>query len=719
MTAERPTFSPLWHRVRAMRPRLRPHTQIVRQFYRGRRWHVVQDPASNQFFRLDPISYELVAMLDGARTIEEIWRALLTRHADAAPTQPDVVQLLAQLYGSNLLAAEGSPEAEQLLRRGRERLKKKAVQKALGVMYFKIRLFNPDAILEWVEPILRPILNRWGLLAWAALVAAALWQIAPHLSRLWRGVPDALQAANWGWLLLGYVVLKAFHELGHGVLCRRFGGQVPEFGAMLLVLMPSPYVDASACWAFPEKWRRIAVGAGGIVFELAIAAAAVFVWLRADEGTLVSQLAFNAILTAGVSTVLFNANPLMRFDGYYVLSDLLEVPNLMQRSSRMLQHLFQRHVYRIKDARPPTTQPGERAILLVFGVLALAYRVALFVTVTLLVMGKFFALGLVLAVWTAAAWFLVPAGAFVHWLASSPQLAEHRFRAVAVSLLLVAAVGGLVGLTPMPDRRRAEGVIESERVAGLFVGAPGVVVEAHARPGDRLVGGDPILTLRSPELETQLALAQAQLAEERVREREWAVENPAAAQVGAGRVDAAQRQVEQLRARLDRLVVRAPFDGVLVGDDPARLVGSFAAEGRPIADFVDERALRVAVGMTQPQAGWLFQVPRERFGVHMRRVADPHRTLAGGRVFAVDAGQRRLPHAALSLQGGGSALTDPSDRSGLRVRTPVFTVYVEPEAGGLPGMPGERVAVRFTLPPRPLLAQWTDRLLKAIPDVDL
>lgn len=719
MTVERPTFSPLWHRVRAMRPRLRPHTQIVRQFYRARRWHVVQDPASNQFFRLDPISYEFVAMLDGERTVEEIWRDLMARHADASPTQPEVVQLLAQLYGSNLLAAEDSPEAEQLLRRGRERLKNKAVQKALGVMYFKIRLFNPDAILEWVEPILRPRLNRWGLLAWAALVLAGLWQIVPHLSRLWRGVPEAMQAANWGWLLLGYVVLKAFHELGHGVLCKRFGGQVPEFGALLLVLMPSPYVDASACWAFPDKWRRIAVGAGGMIFELAIAAVAAFVWVRADEGTLVSQLAFNAILTAGISTVIFNANPLMRFDGYYILSDLLEVPNLMQRSNKMLQHLFQKHVYRIKDARPPTHQAGERAILLAFGVLAMAYRVLLFVTVTLFVMGQFFALGLILAVWTAAAWFLVPLGTFVHWLVSSPQHAELRGRAVALSLLMVAAAGGLIGLVPMPDRRRAEGVIESASATGLFVRAPGVVVEAHARPGDRVRAGDIILTLKSAELESQLALASAMLREERVREREWAAENPAAAQVGAERVEAAARQVDQLRERLNRLVVRAPFDGVLVGDDPARLLGSYAPEGEPVAELVNDEALRVAVGMTQAQAGWMFQVSRERYSVELRRVADPERTLQGGRVWAIDAGQRRLPHAALSLQGGGSAQTDPADRSGLLARRPVFTVYVETEPGVLAGMPGERIAVRFTLPARPLLSQWTDRLLKAIPDVDL
>lgn len=718
MSAERPTFSPMWHRVRAMRPRLRPHAQITRQFYRARRWHVIHDPVGHQFYRLDPISYELVCLLDGERTIEEIWRELLARHADAAPTQPEVVQLLAQLYGSNLLSAEASPEAEQLLRRGRERLKKKAAQKALSIMYFKARLFNPDALLEWIEPILRPLLNRWGLLAWLMLVLTALWQILPHADRLVRGVPDALQAANWPWLLAGYIVLKAVHELGHGVLCKRFGGQVPELGVLLLVLIPSPYVDASACWAFPDKFRRIAVGAGGMIFELALASLAAFVWLRADEGTLVHQLAYNAVLTAGVSTILFNANPLMRFDGYYILSDLVEVPNLMQRSNRLLQYLFQKHVYRLRDARPPTTQPGEYAILLVYGILALAYRLVLFVTITLYVMGQFFALGLILALWTAAAWFIVPLATFVHWLASSPRLGEHRFRAVSVTLLMAGAVVAPLSFVPVADRRRGEGVIESVRLAGLYVGVQGTVAQVHARPGDHVRAHDPILTLHSPELQCQLALAEALLREERVREREWSADNPAAAQVAVERVRAAERQVERLRERLERLVVRAPFDGVIVGDDPARLLGAFVDEGRFVTQMLDDRALRVAVGLSQPDVGWLFQIPRERFRVEIRRRARPDDIFEGGTVRIVEAGQRQLPHPALSIQGGGSTATDPRDSAGLAAARPVFTVYIEP-VGPMPGLPGERVAVRFSLPPRPLLWQWTDRLLKAVPAIDL
>src|SRR4029079_1398608 len=148
MTPERPTFSPLWHRVRALKPRLRPHVQITRQFYRARRWHVVHAPASTQFYRLSPVGHEMVGLLDGSRTVEDVWNLCLGTHGDAAPTQGEVIEMLGQMYNSNLLAIDTTPETEQLLSRGRERVKRRIASQAIGIMYFRIRLFNPDRYLS-------------------------------------------------------------------------------------------------------------------------------------------------------------------------------------------------------------------------------------------------------------------------------------------------------------------------------------------------------------------------------------------------------------------------------------------------------------------------------------------------------------------------------------------------------------------------------------------
>jgi putative peptide zinc metalloprotease protein len=255
---ERATFSPLWHRVRALKPRLRPHVQVTRQHYRGRRWHVAHDPASNQFFRLSPVAYEMVGLLDGSRAVEEVWNISLGNHGDAAPTQGEVIELLGQMYNSNLLAIDTTPETEQLLSRGRERLKRRISQQAIGIMYFRVKLFNPDRYLTWLEPILRPLINGWGFLFWCAWIIWALVRIAPHGEAIQESFRNVIDPTEWFSVFVVFVVIKAIHETGHGIICKRFGGQVPEFGAMLLVLLPSPYVDASATWAFPSKWRRMA-----------------------------------------------------------------------------------------------------------------------------------------------------------------------------------------------------------------------------------------------------------------------------------------------------------------------------------------------------------------------------------------------------------------------------------------------------------------------------
>ncbi len=717
--AERPTFSPFWHRVRAMKPRLRPHVQITRQFYRGRRWHVVRDPSSNQFYRLNPIAHEFVGLYDGKRTIEEIWKIVLERHGDAAPTQGEAIQLITQLYNANLLAADVAPETEQLLRRGRERVKKKATQQAIGIMYFKIRMFNPDKYLTWVEPLLRPVLNRWGFIAWLAFVIYSLAAVLPEWDTLVSGFDSAIAPANWGWLIVVFIVTKAIHETGHGVICKRFGGQVPEFGFMLLVLFPAPYVDASAAWALSSKWKRIAVGAGGMIFELAVAGAAALVWKNSADGSLVRQIAYNAMFTASLSTILFNANPLMRFDGYFILSDLLEVPNLMQRSMKMLQHLWKVHVYRLKNETPPTSSRSEAVILIVYGIGALMYRVFLFISITLAVMGRLFALGLVLAIWTGAMWFVLPIGKFVHWLATGNNIADCRTRVIAISLASFAIGFGALGMIPFPDHRRASGVIESVEDPGVFFSTAGFVETAHVRLGDIVREGDPLLTCTNDQMTFQFAQIGAQIAEtQALEQRAMGADRHAEAQIARERLHALREQQAYLQERLDNLVVRAPRNGTVVGQDPERLVGSYVEQGAAACQVIDPANLRIVALLDQHEAAWPTALDSEQFRSEARLLSRVQDALPA-EIESIVALQRQLPHASFSAQGGGQIETSQEQQqSGMLAKEPQLKMYLRlADAGDTDewlGLPGERVKLRFTLPDKPLLVQWLDRLHKLV-----
>jgi len=720
---ERPTFSPFWHRVRSMRPRLRSHVEITRQRYRGRRWHVVHDPASNQFYRLNPVAYEFIGLLDGSRDVDTAWKIALSKFGDAAPTQNEVIQLISQLYSANLLSADAPPETEQLLRRGRERVRKKIQQQAIGIMYFRIRLFNPDRILAALEPVFRPILNRWGMLAWAALIGFALYWLTANGAWSTLLDPDsvagAIAPANWPWLIVVFVVLKLIHESGHGLICKRFGGQVPEFGLMMLVLFPSPYVDASAAWGFADKWKRIAVGAGGMIFELAVAAVAAIVWVGSGEGV-VKQVAYNAMFTASIATVLFNANPLMRFDGYYMLADLLETPNLAQRANQMMKHLLQKYVYRLErpSALLPSTLRGEQVILVVYGLAALAYRIFLFITITLYVMGVAFGLGLVLAIWTAAAWFIIPIGGFIHWLAANPCLSEQRLRAVGVSAALIGAAVIAVGVIPMPDRRRGAGVVESERRSGVYIATDGFVEQVHARPGDRVRAGDPILTLDSLEMLEQRRQTLAAIGELRIQERAALREgNPAVAQVARERIAVYQSTLAEVDRKIAELVVRAPHDGVVVTADPARLLGAYVRRGDPVCEVIDQDAVRIAATLGQ-DATWLFDPSAGPYTVRLRLYSAADKVIDGTNVREPPAGRKELASPALGFAGGGQIETEPDDRTGQVAKRPTFTVHIDPvfddAASVWHGAVGQRVKVRFELPDKPLIVQWADRLARTM-----
>ncbi len=713
--SERSTFSPFWHRVRVMKPRLRPHVQITRQHYRGQRWHVVHDPSSNQYYRLNPVAHEFVGLLDGRREVEQVWEQSLQKHGDAALTQNDVIQLLSQLFSSNLLTADVPPETEQLLGRGRKRIGQKVKQQAIGLMYFRVRLFNPDRILTWLEPLFRPLLGRIGFTLWVAWIIAALANILPHMATLRSGFETAIAPSNWGWMMVVFVLLKLWHELGHGLICKRFGGQVPEFGAMMLVLVPAPYVDASATWAFPSKWQRMAVGAGGMIFELFAAGIAAFIWLATrNTPGLVHQLSYNVMLTASISTVLFNANPLMKFDGYYILSDLLEVPNLMQRSQNMLKFLAKRYLYRIKTATPPTSSPAEALILLVYGVLAAVYRVFLFFSITLYVMGKLFAIGLFLALWTAAVWFIAPIGAFAHWVATNQELNEFRGRAILTSLALIAATLLSVGVIPMPDRRRADGVVESEARSGVFVKTDGFVTRVLKRPGDFVRAGEPILECESDRLAAELAYEKAEIAEVRSKEGLAMQKEQHSAQTAQRYLETLAKKLAHLSDKHDKLTIRAPHDGVIVGPDTESLIGAFVREGERICEVVDTTRLQVVATLSQTEGAWLNELPPEDYRVEMRRSSNVDEVLAGRYVKRLQGATRELPHPGLGYPGGGLIETEPEDRSGMMARRPLFRAYFAPQTEAFAGLPGERVALRVTLPSKPLAAQWVDRLQKLI-----
>ena len=713
---QRPTFHESWYRISGLRPRLRSVVQVFRQRFRGKTWHVLRDPANNQFFRLDDAGYRFVGLLDGKRTVGEAWEATAAQLGDRAPTQGEAVQVLGQLYQSNLIAAELPADAEGMFDRFKRRRHKQVGGYLMNIMFAKIPLFDPEHLLERWKPAFMWIFGPVGITLWVLLVAAGLLSLGGRANELLGQAGNVLDPSNWLLLYAAFGLSKIIHEFGHAFAVKAFGrdeqveAEVHVLGVMLLVLVPVPYVDATGSWAFRSKWRRAFVGAAGMYVELALAAVAAMVWAWTSPGV-VHALAYNVVFIAGVSTILFNANPLIRFDGYYILSDLTETPNLYQRSNDYLKYLVRRYAYRVREPQSPAHGAAERPWLALYGVCSLVYRVILFGGILLFVIGKMFFVGILMAAVSLVAWAVVPLGKWVRYLLTSPELARTRGLAQGVSLAAVGLLALLVGAVPASDTYRAAGLVEPARFEAVFARADGFV-DGVLDTGEP-VGGGVLVEAHNRELLARRDSLEARIRLLEARGRKAEREEVAAAQVVRRQKAAAAGQlarVEQEIAALSTSAEPGPAGQPAwwVASDADRMQGAFVArgEGLGVVASLEDLVVRVAADQTLgPRVRGAEWVGRE---VEVRMAARPELSYRGTVERVGPAGTEKLPSAALGFAAGGPIATDARRADGVTAAESVFEVRVrvEPCPEGFPPLrAGQRVVVRFRFEDRPLLGQ--------------
>ncbi len=706
-----PTFDDAWHQVSHLKVELRAGISVRRQHFRGERWYVIEDPFANQFYRVRPAAYRFLIRLNRARTVDEVWNERLEVDGDEAPGQGEVIHLLGQLYQANLLQANLPGDSERLFERQNQRKQRELRGRLVSILFVRIPLFNPDTFLKRTLPLFRWLMSWFGWLLWfaAGIVAAKL------IFDNWESFRDESQSVlsyrNLFWLYVGAALIKIFHEFGHAYVCRRYGGQVTVMGVMLLVFTPLPYMDASSSWGFAGRRERIHVAAAGMIVELFVAFLAVIVWANTGEGV-VHSIAYNMVFVASIATFLFNINPLLRFDGYYILSDLLDYPNLHQNSTAQVRHLVDRYLFGLKTSLPPFDRTTEQLWLTAFFFASFVYKVLLFVGIILFIADKFLVLGFVLAIVGIITWLLVPVVKAVNDLLTGPRLATVRRRAVAVGIGVPVLLIVLLGVIPMPNHGRADGVVMAEQYSDLYTEVDGQLVEILVPSGEVVEAGQPLLRLSNAELDLALSSERIRLDEARVRQR--LVESQELAQVLFLKkwADAVALRVADLENRRELLVVRAPHRGRWIAPNVHELSRVWLPRGLAVGRVVDESDYYFSAIVTQTKSHYLF----ERDGVE--RLRHPEVRLRGqaGEVIPVSslrvipADLVSLPSTALGMLGGGDiqVASDPYS-GGRRTKEPVFEVRadIEPSAGENVVLQHELGGVvRMRLRDEPYLWQW-------------
>ena len=708
MAGNSETFSESWYRIAGQRVALHPAVRIRRQNFRGERWYVIEHPYSNQFFRIRPAAYAFVARLSHDRTVEEAWKECLERYPDEAPGQAAVIQLLSQLYFANLLQYEAANDAAQLFERYKQRRQREFNLRLRNVMFIRIPLLDPDRFLVRTLPLIGKLISPIGALIWLVTVGWALKVAADHFSILMQQSQAVLAPENLPLLYVGMVLVKTLHEFGHAYFCRKFGGEVHVMGVMLMIFTPVPYMDATASWGFRSRWKRLLVGAAGMIVELFVAAIAMFIWAKTAPGT-VHSLAYNIMFVASVSTVVFNINPLLRFDGYYMLSDLLDIPNLAQRAGQQLKYYAERYLFGIKVAEKPTEKRVEGALLSLFGITSGIYRVIVFGGILLLLADRFLIIGIIMAVVCAIAWVLVPLSQFLKYLASNPKLDRQRFRATAVTVALAAVILFFLNVMPFPSHFRAPGVIQARERTQVLNNTAGYVTELLAQPGTQVQAGQPLMRLQNPELDIERNSLRARESELHARVLQARKEDISSLKPLTSLLDAVTNRINKLNADEADLTIRAQHPGIWVAPGIEDYLGKWLIRGMPLGLLVNPAGFDFSATVLQADADALFA--RRITGAEVRLFGQAGTVIPIANWKKLSGGRQVLPSPALGWAAGGEVPVMMNDNEGNKAAEPFFEVQAEiPDQDAAAILHGRTGKIRFDLEPEPLLPRGIRRL---------
>ncbi len=720
MGEHEPSLSELWHKVSHARPRLAPHAQVIRQSFGNRVVYIVEDPAAGHFYRLSESAYHFLGLLDGRTTVDEAWEAASVQLGDMAPTQRECVDLLGKLQLFGLLVGDLPLSAEMIAER-QLLARKQDLQRRTGKgMAFLIPLLNPERFLEAISPALRAIFSRVGLALWSVLILIGIGCLFAGRRELGSQFNQLLDPGNLAWLAVLLVVIRAWHEFGHACACKAMGGRCTEIGIMLVAYtLPFPYCDATSAWRFPEVYRRVVVAAGGVLFELASAAVAAVLWSITEPG-LVKTLAFNTIVISGITTLVFNLNPLLRYDGYYILSDILGSPNLQTRSTELWRFIIEKFAFRVRAPKPPTlASTNEAIILLVYGLLSWPYRLFITFSMVALIGGRYLSLGLAIAGVLFTMWFVWPLIKGVHYLLTSPRLLGRRGRAFGVVGAVLAVLVLLLAVIPFPASGIAAGMVEAAAREPVRALESGFFDKILVKVGDQVEKDQPLIVMHSTEIEADVAVAKAKLEAAQAELDAVSTTTPAKREIARLKVEQATRDLEQASKALERLTVRAPISGILhaeggqIGLDHS--VGRYVRRGELFAEVLSPDRLVIKALLSDREQAYVFRGPPETWSsvpASARLRGDPGRTIPAKVLRVNPAASTRLSVRPAAAQVGGDVQLDPTDKDQSRTLVPQFVVEVVPEVEGTrPAAlrPGQFARVRLSAPSEPLVSQWWRR----------
>jgi putative peptide zinc metalloprotease protein len=564
---------------RPVQLRMRPDLEARRQRYQGAGYWVLKEPVGLNYYRFHEEEYAILQMLDGHTSLEQIKERFEDEFTPQKITFQDLQQFIGMLHRSGLVISESSGQGKQLKKRRDEKKRKELMGKLSNVFALRFRGIDPEWILNTVYKFTWWFFSPAFMVVWFIIVASAASLVLVNFDIFRQRLPgfhEFFATQNWAYLACTMAVVKVLHEFGHGLSCKHYGGECHEMGAMLLVFTPALYCNVSDSWMLPNKWHRAFIGAAGMYVEIFLASLATFVWWFSEPG-LINQIALSVMFICSVSTVMFNGNPLLRFDGYYILMDILEIPNLRQKSTEVLRRTLFEWCLGVEEPENPFLPQKNRFFFGMFTVAAVCYRwivvfsILMFLNAVLKpyglqVIGRLIAamgfVGLVVQpVMELAKFFYIPG-----------RMKKVKKERMAISATLLAGALLFVLFLPLPHYVRCSFEVEPRGAAAIYAEAPGGrMTQCNVKVGDPVVANETVLVvLESRALEGAVAVLEGKKAETAselasLRERRF-VDRKAETQIAQTEevLEMLEGQLAEKRRQLERLKIVSPISGTVL-----------------------------------------------------------------------------------------------------------------------------------------------------------
>jgi putative peptide zinc metalloprotease protein len=565
--------------------RMRPDLSARIQKYHGEAYWVVKEPVGLNYFRFHEEEFAILQMLDGKTSLDAIKERFESEFAPQKITFQDLQQFVGMLHRSGLVLSEASGQGRQLRRRRDEKKRKELLGKFTNIFAVRYRGVDPDRFLNRLYKYTFWLFHPATVTFCVLLALGALLLLGVQFEVFRARLPgfheffDPRAPTKWLYLALVMAVVKVVHELGHGLSCKHFGGECHEIGFMLLVFTPCLYCNVSDSWMLPSKWRRAMIGAAGMYVEVVLASAATFVWWFSDPKTLVNQMSLNVMFICSVSTLIFNGNPLLRFDGYYILMDLIEIPNLRQKSTEVLKRFLVGLCLGLEQPENPFLPQKNRFLFGFYTVAAVCYRwlvvfsIMMFLNAVLepyglKVIGRlvgmmgFFGL-VVQPLWQMGKFFYMPG-----------RMHKVKKWRVVTSLAVVGGVIAAVVFVPLPHSVKCTFEVGPRDAASIYVDVAGRVDRILVEEGQPVDGGQLLVQLGNPDLQRRVVRTEGQrritLAKMSSRERERFYDSTAADELEElqDNLETLDQQLAEQRDELARLQIISPVPGIVIPAPP-------------------------------------------------------------------------------------------------------------------------------------------------------